>query len=316
MWKSLIVAALASAGIAGANTLVPLWGQCGGMLYTGPLQCEPPNVCVYLNQYYSQCQPPSTLTAKPSTTSTSSASASSGCTDQGPGKCSSSISTTTKGSPASSSIPTKPPPSSSISSLNTNLSVRGVTTTKPTSTLCTHPIPRPTKLTAIYVCHPLYPIDKVIDSPVSIQTFDQSPIGGSPISSFQVAKSTADNSAYLAQYGLQAQLWEYITNSATGSYLRYKQYDPCNPRYWYFSLSNTVTTASYKRVVWSLTQPTTSEVTWLVSPGSVISTSSSSPFGSTSTFLACGPGYELYLQTGVDLPPGVTCIQTTLMLQV
>ncbi|KAG8927947.1 hypothetical protein FRC02_007566 [Tulasnella sp. 418] len=293
MWKSLIVAALASAGIAGANTLVPLWGQCGGMLYTGPLQCEPPNVCVYLNQYYSQCQPPSTLTAKPSTTSTSSASASSGCTDQGPGKCSSSISTTTKGSPASSSIPTKPPPSSSISSLNTNLSVRGVTTTKPTSTLCTHPIPRPTKLTAIY-----------------------SPIGGSPISNFQVAKSTTDNSAYLAQYGLQAQLWEYITNSATGSYLRYKQYDPCNPRYWYFYLSNTVTTASYKRVVWSLTQPTTSEVTWLVSPGSVISTSSSSPFGSTSTFLACGPGYELYLQTGVDLPPGVTCIETTLMLQV
>jgi chitinase len=35
--------------------LVPQWGQCGGMGYNGPTQCQPPFTCVYLGDWWSHC---------------------------------------------------------------------------------------------------------------------------------------------------------------------------------------------------------------------------------------------------------------------
>ncbi|KAH8834099.1 glycoside hydrolase superfamily [Flagelloscypha sp. PMI_526] len=46
---------------------VAVWGQCGGINYSGSTVCDTGNTCVYVNDYYSQCQPGS---AAPTTTTT------------------------------------------------------------------------------------------------------------------------------------------------------------------------------------------------------------------------------------------------------
>ncbi|KAJ5436933.1 Glycoside hydrolase superfamily [Penicillium cf. griseofulvum] len=33
------------------------WGQCGGLSYTGPANCEPGWACIYMNEWFSNCQP-------------------------------------------------------------------------------------------------------------------------------------------------------------------------------------------------------------------------------------------------------------------
>ncbi len=38
------------------STLVPQWGQCGGVGYTGSTQCAPPYTCAANSQWWSQCQ--------------------------------------------------------------------------------------------------------------------------------------------------------------------------------------------------------------------------------------------------------------------
>lgn len=48
---------------------VAIWGQCGGLTYTGSTQCDAGLVCTYFNDYYSQCLQGST-TATTTTTST------------------------------------------------------------------------------------------------------------------------------------------------------------------------------------------------------------------------------------------------------
>ncbi|KAJ5425363.1 Glycoside hydrolase superfamily [Penicillium sp. CMV-2018d] len=45
------------------------WGQCGGLSYTGPTTCEPGWSCIYMNEWFSNCQP-GTTTSTTSTTST------------------------------------------------------------------------------------------------------------------------------------------------------------------------------------------------------------------------------------------------------
>ncbi|KAJ3572316.1 hypothetical protein NP233_g3159 [Leucocoprinus birnbaumii] len=62
------------AGQAAAQQQV--WGQCAGIGWTGPTTCVSGTTCVYLNDYYSQCQPgtggggtttpPTTTTSQPS----------------------------------------------------------------------------------------------------------------------------------------------------------------------------------------------------------------------------------------------------------
>ncbi|MFY0256443.1 hypothetical protein ACDQ55_21115 [Chitinophaga sp. 30R24] len=36
---------------------VPLWGQCGGIGYTGATTCESGATCIKQNDFYYQCQP-------------------------------------------------------------------------------------------------------------------------------------------------------------------------------------------------------------------------------------------------------------------
>ncbi|KAI5799115.1 hypothetical protein DFH27DRAFT_591316 [Peziza echinospora] len=54
------------AGAAAADS--PVWGQCGGINWTGPTTCVSGSGCVNVNPYYFQCQPGA---AAPSTTKTS-----------------------------------------------------------------------------------------------------------------------------------------------------------------------------------------------------------------------------------------------------
>ncbi|KAK4234830.1 endochitinase 33 [Achaetomium macrosporum] len=37
------------------GSLVPQWGQCGGIGYTGPTQCQAPYTCQYVSDWWSQC---------------------------------------------------------------------------------------------------------------------------------------------------------------------------------------------------------------------------------------------------------------------
>ncbi|KAF9468040.1 endoglucanase [Collybia nuda] len=52
---------------------VAVWGQCGGINYTGPTNCDSGSTCVVVNDYYFQCQPGSgsgtTTTSAPNPTS-------------------------------------------------------------------------------------------------------------------------------------------------------------------------------------------------------------------------------------------------------
>lgn len=59
---------LALAGVAAAQ--VPAWGQCGGTGFTGPTVCVSGNTCVFVNDWYSQCQVGGGSVAVPTTTTT------------------------------------------------------------------------------------------------------------------------------------------------------------------------------------------------------------------------------------------------------
>ncbi|RDB26262.1 Endoglucanase gh5-1 [Hypsizygus marmoreus] len=59
---------------------VAAWGQCGGINYTGDTTCVAGNACVYVNDYYSQCQPGATPTTSSPPSSTTPAGACPGAT--------------------------------------------------------------------------------------------------------------------------------------------------------------------------------------------------------------------------------------------
>jgi lysophospholipase L1-like esterase len=59
---------LALAGVAAAQ--VPVWGQCGGIGFSGSTVCVSGNTCVFVNDWYSQCQVGGGSVAVPTTTST------------------------------------------------------------------------------------------------------------------------------------------------------------------------------------------------------------------------------------------------------
>ncbi|KAG9044284.1 hypothetical protein FS837_008414 [Tulasnella sp. UAMH 9824] len=56
------------------NADVAVWGQCGGLYYTGETTCAAGSTCVYSNDWYSQCLPTSATTTSTTTTKTSSTS--------------------------------------------------------------------------------------------------------------------------------------------------------------------------------------------------------------------------------------------------
>ncbi|KAF3931688.1 hypothetical protein ABW19_dt0202797 [Dactylella cylindrospora] len=67
--KLAAIALLAAVNSAIAQS--PLWGQCGGINWTGSTSCASGSTCVYLNAYYSQCQPGSQQPTTSRTTTTS-----------------------------------------------------------------------------------------------------------------------------------------------------------------------------------------------------------------------------------------------------
>ncbi|EPS37459.1 hypothetical protein H072_8842 [Dactylellina haptotyla CBS 200.50] len=64
------VGVLLLAGVNLALAQSPVWGQCGGIGWTGATTCASGSTCVYLNAYYSQCQPGSQVTTRTTTTTT------------------------------------------------------------------------------------------------------------------------------------------------------------------------------------------------------------------------------------------------------
>ncbi|KAL0947505.1 hypothetical protein HGRIS_013605 [Hohenbuehelia grisea] len=69
MFKLLSIVSLAI--IAGRVNAVAVWGQCGGIGWTGGTTCDAGNSCIKLNDYYSQCQPggaPAPTSAPPTST--------------------------------------------------------------------------------------------------------------------------------------------------------------------------------------------------------------------------------------------------------
>ncbi|KAG9014489.1 hypothetical protein FRB93_013614 [Tulasnella sp. JGI-2019a] len=75
--SALLCAALLTISVRGQ---VPIYGQCGGIGFTGSTTCATGTTCTYLNDWFSQCLPPTSTTststtAKSSTTSTTSSKA-------------------------------------------------------------------------------------------------------------------------------------------------------------------------------------------------------------------------------------------------
>lgn len=70
----------------GASAQQSLWGQCGGLNWSGPTTCASGNYCKYINDWYSQCLPggPSVTTQAPSTTTTTTQQPPSPTTSQSP----------------------------------------------------------------------------------------------------------------------------------------------------------------------------------------------------------------------------------------
>ncbi|PKS08681.1 hypothetical protein jhhlp_004734 [Lomentospora prolificans] len=72
MVKASIVGAMVLAGLASAQQTV--WGQCGGIGWTGPTTCVTGTYCKHYNDWYFQCIPgndpdtPSSTTLRTSTT--------------------------------------------------------------------------------------------------------------------------------------------------------------------------------------------------------------------------------------------------------
>ncbi|EJF60080.1 hypothetical protein DICSQDRAFT_137883 [Dichomitus squalens LYAD-421 SS1] len=82
--KTLTALVALATALAVPASAVAVWGQCGGINYTGATACDSGTTCVVVNDYYYQCQPGtgtgggSTTLAPPTTTSVSPAPAATG----------------------------------------------------------------------------------------------------------------------------------------------------------------------------------------------------------------------------------------------
>ncbi|KAF4604199.1 hypothetical protein EYR38_004621 [Pleurotus pulmonarius] len=72
MFKLLSIVSLAI--VAGRVSAIPVWGQCGGIGWTGSGTCDAGSTCTFSNDYYSQCLPgaaPPAPTSNPPSSPTS-----------------------------------------------------------------------------------------------------------------------------------------------------------------------------------------------------------------------------------------------------
>ncbi|KAG8957960.1 hypothetical protein FRC03_009583 [Tulasnella sp. 419] len=147
-----------------------------------------------------------------------------------------------------------------------------------------HIVPRQT-------CTPDFTYDFISDGPIAPRRVNRTPSGWASLAG---TVSVGQNYTY--------------TQSTTGSYFTASTCTTTS----YLTL-DTSSTASYKQLIWTSTPQTNY---WVVTSGAVLPpwtvvgklhTTSTSPFGDRDTFIACGPFYILYLQTGSDVPPSTTC---------
>ncbi|KAG8947512.1 hypothetical protein FRC04_010693 [Tulasnella sp. 424] len=82
----------------------------------------------------------------------------------------------------------------------------------------------------------------------------------------------------------------------------------------YYWLNIGTSTHSYKPLSWGYDDEET--LNWSAGSGQIVTALGSSTYSTTSTFLACNESgsWALYLQTGTDVPPGVTCVATQLQV--
>lgn len=104
--------------VTAVSAAVPMWGQCGGIGYTGETTCVAGAVCVYSHEWYSQCLA-GTTTGGTTTTTTSRTSSSSTTTRT------SSTSTTTTTSTRTSSTPSTSTTRTSSTSTTTSVQPSG-----------------------------------------------------------------------------------------------------------------------------------------------------------------------------------------------
>jgi mannan endo-1,4-beta-mannosidase len=63
-----LVALLSIITAASAQSTAPVYGQCGGIGWTGPTVCASGSACVVSNPYYSQCIPGAASSTAPTST--------------------------------------------------------------------------------------------------------------------------------------------------------------------------------------------------------------------------------------------------------
>ncbi|KAG8903044.1 hypothetical protein FRC01_009357 [Tulasnella sp. 417] len=82
----------------------------------------------------------------------------------------------------------------------------------------------------------------------------------------------------------------------------------------YYWLNIGTSTHSYKPLSWGHNDQET--FTWSAGEGQIVTALGTSTYSTTSTFLACSESgsWALYLQTGKDVPAGVTCVETQLQV--
>ncbi|KAG8903043.1 hypothetical protein FRC01_009356 [Tulasnella sp. 417] len=80
----------------------------------------------------------------------------------------------------------------------------------------------------------------------------------------------------------------------------------------YYWLNIGTSTHSYKPLSWGYGDQET--FNWSAGSGQIVTALGTSTYSTTSTFLACNESdsWVLYLQTGNDVPSGVTCVETQL----
>ncbi|KAG9007353.1 hypothetical protein FRB90_009433 [Tulasnella sp. 427] len=116
-----------------AKATVAVYGQCGGINYTGETTCAAGSTCVYQNDWYYQCLPSSTTTTKTSSSSTTTKTSSSSTTTKTSSsstttKTSSSSTTTKTSSTTSKTSTTTTTTTSSASASSTVIPLRGLNT--------------------------------------------------------------------------------------------------------------------------------------------------------------------------------------------
>ncbi|PVF92986.1 pectin lyase-like protein [Serendipita vermifera] len=116
---------IAIALVTKVSAEVPVYGQCGGLNYTGDTTCASGSTCVYSNEYYSQCVPSSSSSTSTATSSTKTSSTKTSSTKTTSTKTSSTKTTSTK---------TTSTKTSSTKTTSTKTSTTKTSSTKTTST--------------------------------------------------------------------------------------------------------------------------------------------------------------------------------------